>query len=88
MNNLDIHRRDTPVSAKEVSLENKIKCNICYKFYKKKYKTIHNKSQHHLICEQLINDIKFKSFETQNIDKTNNENNNLVEFIVSQTLQQ
>jgi hypothetical protein len=44
----------------------KIKCLICYKSFKKKYKSKHDKTQHHLICEQIINDINFKKFESIN----------------------
>lgn len=64
---------------------NKIKCNICYKLYKKKYKSIHIKSKHHLICFQIIKDMKFKSFENLNIEKIeNNKQTNFIDFIVSQ----
>lgn len=41
----------------------KIICAICLKTYTKKYKTNHEKTQHHKLSKQIINNVNFKHFE-------------------------
>lgn len=43
--------------------DNKNICSICLKKYNIKYKLRHEKTQHHILSKQIINNINFKHFE-------------------------
>jgi hypothetical protein len=64
-------------------LNDKIKCLICLKYYKKKSKSIHNKTQHHILCEEIINKINFDYFKKNEIEKKE-EPPNIIDFILNQ----
>jgi hypothetical protein len=46
--------------------DNKIDCYICLKKYNKKYRNRHEKTQHHILSKQIINNLNFKHFEFLN----------------------
>ena len=59
----------------------KIKCTICYKFYKSNYKYQHIKTQHHIYSKRIRDDIQLKYFENLNVP--NNPDTNINELFKS-----